>query len=850
MLEDKRPLKVFLSYASQDKPVVRELSRQLASEGWIDPWVDEKKLLPGQDWRTKIEEAVETSDTVIICLSNSSVGKEGFVQKELRYAREIAFEKPDETIFLIPLRLDDCLVPRGLRFYQWGDYFGEKQEDTYVALIEALKIRYEQMLKLEEEERAHKEKERLERDSIEKAAREKVERETAERIAREKAEKEAAENKKREKAEREDAERSAREKVNREAAEKAKREKAERQVARKVAMAQAFSKSFTSLIVFLVKAKPFFRIVSAVGIVIVLFLIGSWAIPKLALLVPTATPNLMPASYPSVTYTFAVSLLPPTKTLTPQPITTKTQTPTSTATLQNEITDEKGVLMVLVPAGDFIMGSDEGGNAEKPKHTVKLDAYYIDKYEVTNSNYKECVDAGVCVLPSTKGSATRSSYYGNSIFDDYPVINVTWNKAASYCEWRGASLPTEAQWEKAARSSDERTYPWGEEIYCNISNYSSCVGDTTKVGLYTSGQSPYGVYDLAGNVWEWTADWYSENYYQDTPLSNPLGPSTGTYRVLRGGSWLNYNDLTRSYVRDRDVPTYSGSLVGFRCAFSAEQKVTMISDLPAEIIDDEGVSMMLVQAGEFTMGSNIEDAIKECEKYQSNCEQNKSFSREETSHQVYLDAYYIDKYEVTNMQYKNCVKAGVCGTPFDKKSSTHSDYYDNPQYGNYPFMGAFLSDATIYCEWREAKLPTEAQWEKAARGTDGRIYPWGNNFDSSRANSCDKNCPSELAVMELDDGYGDTAPVGSYENGVSPYGVYDLAGNVWEYVADLYSETYTATPPYLNPLGSTTGQDIIARGGSWGQDPARLRTSARFIFPSAIFMRGGVGFRCAKNTTP
>ncbi|MGA7192990.1 MAG: toll/interleukin-1 receptor domain-containing protein [Anaerolineales bacterium] len=173
MPESKRPLKVFLCHASQDKPVVRELSRRLVGEGWIDTWVDEKKLLPGQDWRTEIEEAVETSDIVIICLSTNSVTKEGFVQKELRYAREIAFEKPEETIFLVPLRLDDCSVPRGLRFYQWGDYFGEKKNETYDALLKSLKLRYEQKLRIEEEERAHKEQERQEREASEKAAHEK-----------------------------------------------------------------------------------------------------------------------------------------------------------------------------------------------------------------------------------------------------------------------------------------------------------------------------------------------------------------------------------------------------------------------------------------------------------------------------------------------------------------------------------------------------------------------------------------------------------------------------------------------------------------------------------------------------
>ncbi len=152
MLEMKRPLQVFLCHASQDKPVVRELAQRLFAEGWIDPWLDEKKLLPGQDWRLKIEEAVETSDVVIICLSCNSVTKEGYVQKELRYAREIALEKPEGTIFLVPLRLDDCEVPRELRFYQWVDYFGEKKEGAYRALLESLKVRNKQRLRIEERE--------------------------------------------------------------------------------------------------------------------------------------------------------------------------------------------------------------------------------------------------------------------------------------------------------------------------------------------------------------------------------------------------------------------------------------------------------------------------------------------------------------------------------------------------------------------------------------------------------------------------------------------------------------------------------------------------------------------------
>jgi hypothetical protein len=156
MNESKHLLKVFLCHASQDKAIVRELYQRLKAEGWIDIWLDEKKLLPGQDWRLNIEEAVETSDIVVICLSSNSVSKEGFIQKELRYAREISLEKIEGSIFLIPLRINECDVPRGLRFYQWADYFGDKKDETYNALLESLRLRYVQKFKIEKEEYSHK----------------------------------------------------------------------------------------------------------------------------------------------------------------------------------------------------------------------------------------------------------------------------------------------------------------------------------------------------------------------------------------------------------------------------------------------------------------------------------------------------------------------------------------------------------------------------------------------------------------------------------------------------------------------------------------------------------------------
>jgi formylglycine-generating enzyme required for sulfatase activity len=237
------------------------------------------------------------------------------------------------------------------------------------------------------------------------------------------------------------------------------------------------------------------------------------------------------------------------------------------------LVDEKGISIILIPEGPFNMGSDSGVDDEQPVHQVNLSAYYIDQYEVTNAAYKLCVDAGACQPPLDTSSFTRAGYYGNSQFDNYPVIYVDWNMSKTYCEWRGARLPTESEWEKAARGMDGRTYPWGETIDCTYANYAgdpkgACVGDTTAVGSYASGQSPYGVYDMAGNVWEWVNDWYSETYYSSSPVSDPQGPGSGPFRVLRGGSWYSSNYGVRSAVRGRFDPTSSGNDVGFRCASS------------------------------------------------------------------------------------------------------------------------------------------------------------------------------------------------------------------------------------------------------------------------------------------
>ena len=290
--------------------------------------------------------------------------------------------------------------------------------------------------------------------------------------------------------------------------------------------------------------------------------------------------------------------LSPTDAPTIEPTVIPTQVPTQTEFVvpTNVPTEEPsnirtspidGMPQVYIPAGTLHMGGYDVRAApdEFPAHDVTLDAFWMDQLEVTNAMYQLCVTKGTCTPPQNIGSQRRKEYYNVPEFKDYPVIYVTWVQALTYCEWTGRRLPTEAEWERAGRGNDLRTFPWGEDKPDDrFANFNFIVKDTTRVGTYPLGASPFGVLDMAGNVAEWTNDFFSSSFYaSELGALNPTGPTSNSnwMRVVRGGSLgdaeINIRVSKRSSVLGsdlralKDTKEYLGDFsprIGFRCATS------------------------------------------------------------------------------------------------------------------------------------------------------------------------------------------------------------------------------------------------------------------------------------------
>jgi len=251
----------------------------------------------------------------------------------------------------------------------------------------------------------------------------------------------------------------------------------------------------------------------------------------------------------------------------PAPIATSTFVPIALSGPQGSATMSwlDGSTLIYIPAGDFTMG--DGANALS--HNVTLDGYWIQKTEVTNRMYDQCAKVGKCSNPT---QVLGGPVYSNPLYGSHPVVGVDWTQAQAYCEWAQGSLPSEAQWEKAARGTSENIYPWGDAApACDRLNFSNCYESTTNVDSFPSSASQYGLLDMAGNVFEWVHDWYSESYYSQSPQANPTGPETGQYRVIRGSSFEAQKTQISLTIRHYNEAGDGQRDVGFRCVVANPQ---------------------------------------------------------------------------------------------------------------------------------------------------------------------------------------------------------------------------------------------------------------------------------------
>ena len=436
-----RPLRVFLCHSSNDKPAVRELYQKLRAEPWIQPWLDEEELYPGQDWNMEIEKAVEVADAIIVCLSKGSITKEGYVQRELRIVLDFADYKPEGTLYIIPVRLEECEPPRRLRAWQYADYFEGQRDRALQRLLVSLQRRADSLdLKFETPPSKPKDNPIQEKKSVI---------ETTAPIKKEK----PVEVKK-----------------------------------------PVFEKQ---------KPLPVHQIST------------------------------------NQKYTHDGFLV--------------------------EILD--GIEFVRVPAGKFLMGSNDHSDEEKPEHTVDIPYdYWMGRFPVTNALYNQFRK-----ISFDKGK------------ENHPVIQNSWYGAQNYVKWLNEvnfasqlpkgyifRLPSEAEWEKAARGEKGLIYPWGNQFdkkRCNSKEGGK--GSTSPVSMYSpQGNSPYGCADMVGNVYEWTRSIYKPYPYIVDDGRENENPKNLDSLSLRGGSWLSSPDSVRASCRNTPPPNNLWNNIGFRVAVS------------------------------------------------------------------------------------------------------------------------------------------------------------------------------------------------------------------------------------------------------------------------------------------
>ena len=527
--------------------------------------------------------------------------------------------------------------------------------------------------------------------------------------------------------------------------------------------------------------------------------------------------------------------------------------------------------MVTIPSGVFMMGCNSSIDScllyEEPYHEVNVPEFEIDATEVTVGQYRVCVrDNGICSEPSAEGDLYSDwSNWQYSDRENHPVNFINWVQAKEYCEWAGKRLCSDSEWEKAARGIDGRIYPWGNEdptcdraVTCesncqDVAGGRGCGEDKTwVVGSKPAGV--YGLYDMSGNVWEFVEDDWHSNYI-GAPADGSAWITGLDSRIKRGGSLhgpLAYLRVSDRHISDTEVADYD---LGSRCC---RTRCVDSSDCRRNEICNEGQCMrnplacgssggvcregdicqdglccsndrcsspmVIIPEGVFMMGCNSS--------VDSDCE-----SDESPYHEVNVPDFEIDLTEVTVGEYRVCVEYNdQCSDPSINHDLCNWKYSDREEH---PVNCISWIQAKAYCEWSGKRLCSESEWEKAARGTDERIYPWGNE---------EPTC--EHTVMGSGDMYGcgenRTWPAGSKPTGV--YGLYDMAGNVWEWVEDDYHSNYEGAPSDGSGwINNPRSGERVQRGGSFIYSSDLVRTSFRdFRSLNGVFV--DIGTRCCRGT--
>ena len=532
--------------------------------------------------------------------------------------------------------------------------------------------------------------------------------------------------------------------------------------------------------------------------------------------------------------------------------------------------------MTNVPGGAFWMGCSAATNplgcstGNLPYHQVLLDPFLLDLNEVSVTAYDACWVDGGCTEPSAFDPACN----WNSGRDTHPINCVDWFQADEYCTWIGGRLPTEAEWERAARGADDRLFPWGHDpidctraVYADSSGIGCGTGTTGPVGSKLPGAGPYGNLDLAGNAWEWVSDWFSADYYSVSPLGNPPGPLTGSQKPVRGGSWGNPEAYQRASSRYNYAPTEIRTAVGFRCAMDDPTAVDADGDGFSAAIDCDDN-----EAANFPGNTEVNDGVdNDCDTlvdsadmlfvalpsgtFEMGCtagQQGQCAAIESPAHTVTLThAFWMNETEVTQGEWEALMgnnpawfgpsgDGANCGTdcPVERVNFWDALAFANAAsaaeglpscyalsgctgtagegcassatacLGASTCTGLSVTSATVY-DCLGYRLPTEAEWEYAARGGEDLLYSGSNVVGD--------------VAWYLPNSGSTTHPAGTKDP--NAWGLYDMSGNVWERAWDWY-DAYSSGPA-TDPGGPTSGSARILRGNGWGSGASFARVAFR-----------------------